>query len=185
MGRAEATDLLRKLGAVETAHPGGNLFDHLIRVEKLLGDWGARPYVCSAGLLHALYVSAGSPDPYYTMIDLAERPEVARIIGSEAEELVYLYGASDLGYFYPRVAENTKQWRDRFTGEIRTLTEGNIREFMEITVANELDIAGHDTEVVQDPHPELLSLVSLAQPFLSAAARRHCARVLGRRSPFA
>jgi len=178
LSRAEAIALLERLGARGTPHPGGNLFDHLVRVEDRLKEWGAEPAVCSAGLMHALYVAPDPAEPLRIPVDLTERESVAEIIGAGAEELVYVYGACDLDYLYPRLSADSEQWRDRFTGAVRTLRPQQIRDFMELTVANELDIAGHDRAVIEDPEPVLIDLVARARQFLSAAARAHCDRVL-------
>ncbi len=178
MSKTEALDLLRELGAMETDHPGGNLYDHLVRVMRRLEEWEADPTVCDAGLMHGLYVSDSSACPLDTMIDLSERSRVAEIIGPQAEDRVYLYGAADLEYTYPRLTKTSGQWRDRFTGDVRTLTTVQISDFMEITVANELDIAGHDRDPFENPDPQLVELVTRARPFLSDAAKRHCAPLL-------
>ncbi|WP_437965339.1 DUF6817 domain-containing protein [Sorangium sp. So ce260] len=175
----QSVELLVSLGAGTVKHPGGTLLAHLLRVETMLRKWGASDEVREAGLLHALFAPDGSPDPYYTMLSLGERPRVAALIGSYAEELVYFYGACDREYTYPRLMEPSDQWRDRFTNEIKTPSEERLRGLMEITAANEVDIASHNPAFRARYGADLYELFSRTRPLLSAGAWAHCQAVLG------
>lgn len=175
----QSVDLLVSLGAAEKKHPGGTLLEHLLRIEKMLGEWGANQDVRMAGLLHALFAPDGSPDPLYTMLELSHRERIASIIGPEAEDLVYFYGACDREYTYPRLAEPADQWRDRFTNEVRTPTTARLRDLMEITAANEVDICSHNPVFRAEHGAELLEVFTRTQHYLSAPAWAHCQEVLG------
>ncbi|MFE7776524.1 DUF6817 domain-containing protein [Streptomyces sp. NPDC057445] len=163
----DSVELLESVGAGEIKHPGGTLLAHLLRVEAKLEQWGAREDVREAGLTHALFAPDGSPDPMYSMLDLSERPRVAKVIGDAAESLVYLYGAMDRKYTYPHLNDESDHWRDRFTGEIRTLSQQQIRDLMEISVANECDIASHNPVFHAKYGPEFLELFTRMRPTLS------------------
>ncbi|MGK3959883.1 DUF6817 domain-containing protein [Sorangium sp. So ce118] len=174
----QSVALLVSLGAGTVKHPGGTLLAHLLRVETMLRKWGASDEIREAGLLHALFAPDGSPDPFYTMLSLEERPRVAELIGAHAEELVYFYGACDREYTYPRLMEPSGQWRDRFTNEIRTPSEERLRGLMEITAANEVDIASHNPTFRAKYGAELFELFSRTRPLLSEGAWAYCQAVL-------
>lgn len=67
-----------------------------------------------AGLFHAVY-GTDTPGPMLARID--QRSRIADLIGTEAEQLAYLYGACDRRELYPRL-RNSKLplFPDRFTG---------------------------------------------------------------------
>jgi len=79
----------------------------------------------------------GIPHKEYSPSD---RPKIRGIIGKESEELVYLYGACDRDYFYPRIGSPKPDYRDRFTGKSLELPPDTLRDLLEITLANELEI---------------------------------------------
>ena len=137
-GIAPVVELLASRGAAGISHPGGTLLAHLERVHALLGQWGARPVVQRAGLCHAFY----GTDGFATALDdSSHRGELAAIIGQQAERLVYFYASCDRRYSYPHLAERSGPFRDRFTGTVRCPPLSLRRDFAELTVANELDIA--------------------------------------------
>jgi len=103
-------------GAHEMPHPGGTLLAHLKRVHALLAEWGARPVVRLAGLCHAYYGTDGFPA---ALGDIAQREELAAMIGEEAERLVYFYASCDRRFSYPHLGEPEGPFMDRFTGTDR------------------------------------------------------------------
>jgi hypothetical protein len=128
--------LLTECGAEGIEHPGGYLLSHLKRVSALLDGWGARPALRAAGLGHAFYGTDGFPT---ALVDVADRGKVRQVLGEEAEGIVYRYAACDRGFSYAGLS-NGGPFRDRFTGETGVLTAGQRRDFVELTVANELDL---------------------------------------------
>ncbi|MGI5516358.1 DUF6817 domain-containing protein [Streptomyces sp. CA-106131] len=113
---AEAMAILQAAGAEEIEHPGGTLLSHLRRVSALLGSWGARPALVSAGLCHAFYGTDGFP---VALLDLGHRAELVEAIGVEAEALVYFYASCDRKSSYPGLTHNRGTFVDRFTGFLR------------------------------------------------------------------
>lgn len=134
---------LKELGVGEFAHLNGKLEAHLLGTYALLLEWENPEYVCDAGLYHAVYGTQpmerlGIPHNDFSPSD---RPEIRAIIGEEAEHLVYLYGACDRDFFYPLIGSPKATYRDRFTGETPELDSRTLRDLLEITLANELEIS--------------------------------------------
>jgi uncharacterized protein DUF6817 len=133
---------LKELGVGELGHLNGNLESHLLGTYALLKKWNNPGHVCDAGLYHAVYGTQpmkrlGIPHKEYSPSD---RSKISGIIGEQSEELVYLYGACDRDYFYPRIGSPMALYRDRFTGNTVELSSGTLKDILEITMANELEI---------------------------------------------
>jgi hypothetical protein len=136
---AAVSRALASRGAAEIAHPGGTLLAHLLRVGALLDQWGTRPALRLTGLCHAWYGTDGFDAG---LGSLAFRDELAAIIGTEAEQLVYFYASCDRCFTYRQLAQPAGLFRDRFTGAVACPPLTLRRDFAELTVANELDIVG-------------------------------------------
>jgi hypothetical protein len=135
---------LEELGVGEFAHLNGDLESHLLGTYALLMEWGNPEYICDAGLYHAVYGTQpmkklGIPHREYSPSD---RPRIREVIGEESERLVYLYGACDREYFYPRIGSGAPGaiYRDRFSGATLELPSRTLQDILEITMANELEI---------------------------------------------
>ncbi|MGH3125501.1 MAG: VOC family protein [Streptosporangiaceae bacterium] len=141
----EIKEFLLDRGAGRLPHPGGTLYEHLVRVAALLAEWGADQDLQAAGLCHACYGTAGYDHP---LLGLGERPVLRALAGSRAESLVYLYGSCDRAAVYPALKEfGPVPFRDRFTGRTHAPPERDVRAFTELTAANELDIQRHNPAV--------------------------------------
>ncbi|MEU9027146.1 DUF6817 domain-containing protein [Streptomyces sp. NPDC048383] len=174
-----AIALLKELGAETTKHSGGTLLTHLLRVEALLAAWGGRPALRTAALCHAFYGTDGLP---LALLELSERARLAEAIGTEAEELVYFYASCDRKASYPTLAaldEASVRFRDRFTGDEFTPSLQRRRDFAELTVANELDLAKVNASFRERNGADLLALFTRWTPLLSEATRREVTAVLG------
>jgi catechol 2,3-dioxygenase-like lactoylglutathione lyase family enzyme len=135
-------EFLLKSGAGRLPHPGGTLYEHLVRVAALLAEWGADEDLQAAGLCHACYGTAGYDQ---ALLTLDERAVLRALIGSAAESLVYLYGSCDRTAVYPALSKpGTVPFRDRFTGRVHRPREHDVRAFTELTAANELDVTRHN-----------------------------------------
>ncbi|WP_194896964.1 DUF6817 domain-containing protein [Catenulispora pinisilvae] len=145
MSEISIEEFLRSHGAADLPHPGGTLLAHLIRVRRRLTEWGASPDVQIAGLCHATYGTDGFAE---TLLDLADRAVLVRLIGERAEALVYFYASCDRGVTYPRLRTDQRPlFRDRFSGLEFDPTDADLRAFLEITAANELDVFEHNEEL--------------------------------------
>ncbi|MFI1827550.1 DUF6817 domain-containing protein [Streptomyces sp. NPDC020412] len=170
-----ALALLNRLGAAAIAHPGGNLVDHLQRVRSQLAAWGARPALQLAGLCHSLYGTDGFPA---VLLPHERRAELASVIGAEAEEAVYLYGACDRGATYRDLARADAPFHDRLTGRPHPLTARRRRDLAELTAANELDLARADLAFRDERGAGLLELFTRWRHLLSPGAWDDCVAVL-------
>ncbi|MBM7771198.1 hypothetical protein JOD54_001402 [Actinokineospora baliensis] len=128
-------EFLAARGAGELPHPGGTLLAHLARTRDALAAWGARPALQTAGLAHAAYGTDGFP---HALLSPHERPTLVDLLGVEAEAIVYAYCALDRAFSYPRLL--TGVVRDRFTGTSTQVDSGLLRDIVELTYANELDV---------------------------------------------
>ncbi|TMU99240.1 DUF6817 domain-containing protein [Streptomyces sp. DASNCL29] len=163
-----AVTLLRRLGAARIAHPGGStLLAHLQRVRARLAAWGARPELQLAGLCHAFYGTDGFP---VTLLPLGRRGELVAVIGAEAEAIVYLYASCDRKATCPVLGDPGALFHDRFTGRAHTPEPRLLRDFAELSAANELDLARCDPALRRRRGPELLALFTRCRPLLSRPA---------------
>jgi catechol 2,3-dioxygenase-like lactoylglutathione lyase family enzyme len=155
-------------GAGQLPHPGGTLYEHLVRVAALLAEWGADEDLQVAGLCHACYATAGYPHP---LLGLDERPVLRAIAGARAESLVYLYGSCDRAAVHPALKEpGPVPFRDRFTGRTHLPPELDIRAFTELTAANELDVIRHNPAMAARHRAALRQFFAGARHRLTAAA---------------
>jgi uncharacterized protein DUF6817 len=163
-----ALEFLRGTVAPELPHPGGTLLAHLVRVHDWLEELGAPPHVCRAGLTHAVYGTDGFD---VTLIELGERSVLEDMIGTDAELLVYRYGACDRARTWRGLA-STGVVRNRFTGSSEPLTGAELTEFADLTVINELDVLAHSAEIEQRHGDSLRALFLRWQPILSPAVAK-------------
>lgn len=175
-GQAAVEAFLMDRGAAAMPHPGGTLLEHLQRVQRLLADWGADPAVRAAGLCHATYGTDGFAP---TLLPLTDRATLVALIGERAEALVYLYASCDRATVYPRLDGTAAVvFRDRFTSREHRPTPDDLRAFIEITAANELDVLAHNAELAKQHGPGLYGLLKRTGPLLSPAAQDAVARQL-------
>lgn len=137
---ARAFALQRTLGAERIDHPGGTLYAHLRRVHALAVDWGAAPRTRLAAIGHASY---GTDGFLPALLPTGDRERLRRVIGPDAEALVYLYGACDRARTYPELGGEPLPVIDRFTGTSRAIHGAELRDVAVLTIANELDVARH------------------------------------------
>lgn len=79
---------LRAMGAGLIPHSGRTLISHLCGTYELLQQRGEREAVCVGGLFHSVY---GTNALCEVLIPIYFRSGVQRLIGKEAEELVYRF----------------------------------------------------------------------------------------------
>ncbi|MFI0961226.1 VOC family protein [Streptomyces sp. NPDC021080] len=174
-------EFLRARGAGRMPHPGGTLLGHLVRVARLLAEWGADPVVQVAGLCHAAYGTDGFDQ---SLLGVTERGTLAELIGNQAESLVHLYASCDRAVVYPRLGGvQPVVFRDRFTGREHTPADADLRAFLEITAANELDVMAHSRDLAARYGPALYRLFARSRDLLSPTAWDACTQQLGQCAP--
>ncbi len=167
-GSPKIEEFLIERGAGRLSHPGGTLYEHLLRVAALLADWGASQDLQAAGLCHACYGTDGYP---HALLGLDERPVLRALAGDRAESLVYLYGSCDRATVHPALEEpGPVPFLDRFTGRTHTPPERDIRAFTELTAANELDVIRHNAPLAARHGAALRQFFLAVQPRLTQPA---------------
>lgn len=154
--------------AHEIDHFNGTLFDHLERTESLLRRWGCSEVVSLAGLCHAAYGTDGFPT---ALLELEERDLLSEAVGSDVEALKYLYGSCDRGFVHPRLGLGAgMDFRDRFTGRTSLPTRSQLRDFVDLTLANESDV-GLVGPVADEPPEWLVAMFEHFQHLASKSVR--------------
>ena len=178
--RERAKQLLLNRRADSVAHLNGYLLDHLERTEGLLASWGCSREVSTAGLCHAVYGTDGFPT---ALLGLDERANLSAVVGSEVEELVYLYASCDREFVYPRLSEGgTVSFKDRFTGLVFHPTPRQLQNFVDITLANESDVGVIGSRSLEIPE-WLVSLHSDIQHLASDSVREGFQSLVSRTGP--
>lgn len=173
-------DLLTAFGVNGRDHVQGELSKHLLATATLLESWGNAHFVCISGLLHAAYGTGGFEEAF---LSLADRERLRARVGEQAEALIYFYCACDRAYTYPRIVRGSElPYRDRFTGLVSTPSDFQFRPFCELTLANELEIAGRVNEhwVVHGSGLTRLFSAPNFQRLTSAAGQAYLAAFLQR-----
>lgn len=164
----EIKEFLLERGAGQLAHPGGTLYEHLVRVAALLAGWGASEDLQAAGLCHACYGTDGYRN---TLLRLDERPVLTELVGARAESLVYMYASCDRAAVYPALDQpGPVSFRNRFTGFTHTPPELDIRAFIELTAANKLDVIRHNAPLATEESTALREFFAGVRARLTDAA---------------
>lgn len=85
-------EFLTSLGGARSCHTGRTLNDHLAGTFKILDAWGCAEYLKGAGLFHSVY---GTTFYESDLTRIPTRSEVAGLIGTRAEKLVYVFCRAD------------------------------------------------------------------------------------------
>jgi hypothetical protein len=168
---------LIELGAGEFEHVNGSVMAHLEGTRCLLKSWQACDTLLDAALYHGAYESPAFESEWF---GFAQRQEVVAIIGQPVEELVYHYCACNRIPFFTQFSEQQSPlFYNRLTNSSLQIAPSLLANVCELTVANELDIALHDSEFVEQHGHNLNQWFSTMQPFLSLGANRKVQQVFG------
>jgi hypothetical protein len=161
---------LIELGAGGFEHVDGSLIAHLEATRCLLKSWNASNELQDAGLYHAAY---GTSAFEQNVFELSQREEVAAVIGSDSENIVYHYCACDRDAFFTQFGQVDKPvFYDRLTTEKLVISSELLQQLCELTAANEIEIAINNPDFVAQHGSGLLDLFSRMQRFLSPIAQR-------------
>lgn len=168
---------LTKLGAGEFEHIDGSLIEHLNGTKQILLEWGASIELQDAGLYHAAYGTAGFQG---RLVSTDRRGKISDIIGRAAEEIVYEYCACDRNDFFAKIGQYTNpEFKNRFTEKSYYLSESMLRNFCELTAANEIEIAVDNSAFLSQHGVELNRLFNQMAQFLSVTAQETTTKVFG------
>lgn len=123
---------LGELGANCVEHSHRSLTEHLDGTARLLQAWGCQAYVCEAGLFHSIY---GTNAFTFSCVDRQDRERVRSIVGTRAEELVYLFGTSCRPHGLLQAA-TTGHLVNRLSNEQMPVTRECVQDLLEIECAN-------------------------------------------------
>jgi len=166
--RGTVLGMLDEWGATTIPHPGGTLFDHLVRTEAILTSWRASHELALAGLCHAAYGTDGFAP---ALLSLEERPVLVELIGRGAEALVYRYASCDRGYLSRQLGgQGEVRFRDRFEPTTIELSPASLTGFMELTFANELDVVRHNAAFAAREGPRLAEVFRRCRGLVTASA---------------
>ena len=168
---------LAALGAGDLEHLDGSLIEHLNGTNNLLQQWGAAIDLQDAGLYHAVYGTAGFSQ---NLVSTDQRDKISAIIGEAAEEILYQYCACDRKTFFSRIGrEKNPEFVNRFTGKSYYLSCSMIRDFCELTAANEIEIALDNPDFINKHGKGLGRLFSDMAPYLTTFAKQKATEVFG------
>ena len=125
--------LLEELDAHVTSHSRRTLLDHLQGTHDLLEAWGNPPAVCVAGLFHSIY---GTYVFDKKSADMGMRKKIREAIGSQAEQLVYVFCVTDRRCFYEHLGESSIYLHDIVHDCDLELERDTLAALIEIEVAN-------------------------------------------------
>ena len=170
-GERAARAWLRECGAESIGHAGGSLYDHLGRVHDRLAGHDLGDDLRLAGLTHAAYGTDGFA---VSLLDVARRQRLRDVIGARAEAIVYRYGGCDRGHTW-RALGTTGLVRSRFTGAVEAPTPAELRDFADLSIVNELDVAEREPEIARRHGDHFRTIfagwAALASPAVLADAR--------------
>jgi len=87
--------------AAALGHSGRSFLEHLVCTWRILADWRMPAAVCRAGFMHSAYSTSFYPHALFT---LDQRDAVRRMIGRDAEDLVYRFCTMDRRGFWEELA---------------------------------------------------------------------------------
>lgn len=158
---------LTHLGADEVDHHGRALTEHLLGTWRLLEEWRNPPSVASAGAFHSVY---GTEEFKTKTLPLSKRSAIAALIGSEAEELVYLFCLADRRGFYKQPDSGPFSVLLPANGERIEIDNRIYASLLEIEAANIVEQAMHQTAVPDHVVSFWLQAFDSKRCFLSAGA---------------
>jgi hypothetical protein len=168
-GREElAGAFLIARGARTISHPGGTLYEHLLRTAARLRAWGAREDLALAGMCHATYGTDGFDR---SLLPLSSRGELASVVGDAAEAIVYAYASCDRDATYRELTAGNPMLYDRFDGTFYALDATALSDFVELTFANELDVMQHSADLRARFGANLARLFAALAEWASPGAR--------------
>ena len=124
-------EMLRRLGFGELTHDSHVPFmSHLIGTRRVLAEWGCSPELCDAGLFHSAYGTE-----YFDLVTEATRPEIAEIIGANAERIAWLWCTIRRD----EIDVDASTALDRHTGEVIDLAANELADLATLWAADTVE----------------------------------------------
>ena len=133
---ASHLELLHALNTDENPHSGGALLDHLRGTHDYLEAWGNDQAVCLGGLFHSIY---GTQSYETESASLDDRQRIRSVVGEQAERLAFLFSMTIRAGFFEGLGEEGAYLRNRGTDEKIPVTQDELRDLIEMEVANYLE----------------------------------------------
>lgn len=137
------------------AHNGEESFDdHLVGVQSVLRAWGAPEHITDAALFHSIYGTEGFQG---FSLPLAQRGDIAGLIGARAERLAWIFCMVDRFSVDETVLDGTKPlvFRARLelgAFEIPLKSRAEWLDFLALSLADWLEqVEGASTKRVESP----------------------------------
>mgnify|MGYP001322217257 CR=1 FL=1 len=166
---------LRSRGTSDIAHLNGNFFSHLRGTADLLAEWGNVEYVCLAGLCHATYGTQGFAQG---ILEHDERHLLREAVGRDAEEVAYFYCSCDRSYLYPTIGTPRPfKFRNRFTGHVSEPSEQTVRDFLEVTFSNEVELGSLSQNFIDKGRAFFQDFMPRCKPYVSQPAFNRAAEM--------
>lgn len=174
---------LSGLNAAALPHSRRSLLQHLEGTQSLLVSWGQPIETCCAGLLHAVY----GTESFKAGQCVVERHEVARVVGTEVEYLVFLFHARS-GEEFLNVAkllaqetgwallEQDQPFFSRESQSWTVISSAQFRALAAIQLANALDQARYLPELYSRAYLNSLQPLALLTPGASDSFEEACTR---------
>lgn len=162
----QARAWLRSHDAEKIEHPGGTLYEHLVRTQERLRTLGLASHVQLAGLVFAAYGLDGSDVKL-----VGDRIDLRDLVGEQAETLAYRYAATDRRATWNQLAE-TGVLTNRFTGATEQLSGAALRDLVDLTIVRQLDVYEHTGQHADYFRRLFAGWAPLASPSVTAEAQR-------------
>jgi hypothetical protein len=135
------TDYLIAQGVDEVGHTNKTYLAHVIGVYRYMEARGCTEEVCRAGMFHSIY---GTELFQGFKLPLDRRPEIADLIGEQAEHVAYWNCAMDRASFDRAVerGEAPYRFRNRLTGEEVELTQQDFDDLCTLHLYDWLEQVG-------------------------------------------
>lgn len=147
-------DCLADLQVASVIHSDSLLLHHLIGTSCILGKWGASFELCKAALFHSIYGTHSFKHNFKATIE--NRVKIRKLIGCEAESIVYYYSVSKLS----SILDDLKSKK-----RVSRISSNTIKlvNFLNLTVANEIEQLYRSGYPIS---PEIVLAFDEIEPFL-------------------
>lgn len=176
--KATANEILEKyllkIGVDQVAHTHGNFLAHLKGVSEYLKKFERPHPVLVAGLFHSIY---GTESFQRFALSLDQRDEVKRMIGEEAEALVYAYCNMSYESFDKSVFEDEPLLEDRNTKKPIPVTREQFMDIQWMMMADALEVDARLPD--SEKWHERVQFWKIVAEHLGGNARRELEEVYG------